>query len=106
MLTVIMDIAGSCLHVTILNIVLIVFLVLLEALMLTIVFSSKCIQKYELVLNRIKLNNRIDVVQFREKFAFPITSFATQHSFATHSVQLRYEGMLLMMVVFDYGHFS
>ena len=28
-------------------------------------------------------------------------SFATQHSFATHSVQLRYEGLLWMMVVFD-----
>ena len=33
-------------------------------------------------------------------------SFATQHSFATHSVQLRYKGLLLMMVVFDHGHFS
>ena len=33
-------------------------------------------------------------------------SFATQHFFATHSVQLRYKGLLLMMVVFDHGHFS
>ena len=33
-------------------------------------------------------------------------SFATQHSFATKSVQLRYKGLLLMMVVFDHGHFS
>ena len=48
----------------------------------------------------------IDVVQFQEKFAFCITSFATQHSFATHCVQLRYEGLLLIMVVFDDGHFS
>ena len=48
----------------------------------------------------------IDAVQFREKFAFCITRFATQHPFATHSVQLRYEGLLLMMVVFDDGHFS
>ena len=50
--------------------------------------------------------NALDVVQFWEKFAFCIISFATQHSFATHSVQLRYEGLLLMMVVFDDGHFS
>ena len=48
----------------------------------------------------------LDVVQLREKFAFCMTSFATQHSFATHSVQLRYEGLLWMMVVFDDGHFS
>jgi len=37
----------------------------------------------------------------QEKFAFRITSFATQHSFATNSVQLRYEGMQLMMVTFQ-----
>ena len=48
----------------------------------------------------------LDVVQLREKFAFRITSFAPQHSFATNSVQLRYEGLQLMMVVFDDGHFS
>ena len=36
--------------------------------------------------------DQIDVVQFREKFAFRITRFATQHSFATHSVQLRMRG--------------
>ena len=48
-----------------------------------------------------QLKNQLDVVQLREKFAFPITRrFATQHSFATHSVQLRYEGLLLMMVTF------
>ena len=60
------------------------------------------------LLTQKKLQNPplIDVVQFREKFALCITSFATQHSFATHSVQLRYEGLLLMMVVFDDGHFS
>ena len=48
----------------------------------------------------------VDVVQFREKFSFRKKSFATQRSFATHSVQLRYEGLLLMMVVFDDGLFS
>ena len=41
----------------------------------------------------------IDVVQLREKFAFRITSFATQHSFATNNVQLRNEMLQLMMVV-------
>ena len=51
MLTVIMVIVGSCLLVTILNIVLIVFLVLLKALMLTIVLNSKCIQNYGMVHN-------------------------------------------------------
>ena len=44
-----------------------------------------------------------DIVQLRGKFAICITSFATQHSFATHSVQLRYKW--LMMVVFDDGCF-
>ena len=48
----------------------------------------------------------IDIVHFQEKFAFRITRFATQHFFATHSVQLRYEVLLLMMDVFDDGHFS
>ena len=53
-----------------------------------------------------KIKVPIDVVQYQEKFAFCITSFATQHSFATNSVQLRYEGLLLMMVVFYDGHIS
>ena len=48
----------------------------------------------------------IDIVHFQEKFAFRIARFATQHFFATHSVQLRYEVLLLMMDVFDDGHFS
>ena len=33
------------------------------------------------------------------KFTFRITRFATQHTFATHSVQLRYGESLLKMVV-------
>ena len=47
--------------------------------------------------------HQLDVVQFREKLAIRITSFATTNSNATHSVQLSHAGLLLMMVTFHDG---
>jgi len=56
------------------------------------------------VVRAIFVLNRCNTVP--RKILISQKSFATQHSFATHSVQLGYKELLLMMVVFDHGHFS
>ena len=79
-----------------------------EKLTVNFPLRKKHVRKSLIISNFININIwcSIDVVQFQEKFAYRITRFATQHSFATQIVQLRYKGLLLIMVVFDEGHFS
>ena len=56
------------------------------------------------MMSRLQLKlfgHQLDVVQFREKLAIRITSFATQNSIATQSVQLSHAELLLMVTFHD-----